>query len=330
MIVRTIRRRDFLGLALASLAALFACGESQAQAAWPSRPVHLVVPFPPGGGADTVARAVASRLGEILGQSVVVENRTGGNAVVAANAVLAAPRDGYTFLWDGANQITNPFLLRDLPFDYKASFIPITLLARFPQVVAVRENFPAATLDEFIAYVKARPGSVSCGTPPSAGMGHLALERLQQRAGIKVIHTPYRGAPDAAREIQGGHIDCVIMTTSTIRGPLQAGKVRILAVTSASRLALHPDVPTIAERGMPGFDMDDFNGLYAPVSTPPEVVARMQSAMADTLRDPAVVARIAPTGTILVGNSTPEFAAWLVNQRDVVEGIIKDAKIKLD
>ena len=165
-----IRRRDFLGLALASLAVLAAVGDAQAQAQWPSRPVHLVIPFPPGGGADTVARAVASRLGEILGQSVVVENRTGGNAVVAAGAVLSAPRDGYTFLWDGANQLTNPFLLRDLPFDYKASFIPITLLARFPQVVAVRENFPAATFDEFIAYVKARPGTVSCGTPPSAGM----------------------------------------------------------------------------------------------------------------------------------------------------------------
>lgn len=322
----TIKRRAFLGLAIASLAA---ARTAFAQQEWPSRSVHLILPFPPGGGADTVARAVASRLAEILGQAVVIENRTGGNAVIAATAVLAAPRDGYTLLWDGANQITNPFLVRDLAFDYRTSFIPITLLARFPQVVAVRQDFPARTIDELIAHARAHPGEVTCGTPPSAGMGHLALERLQQRAGIKLIHTPYRGAPDAAREIQGGHIDSVIMTTSTIRGPLEAGKVRILAVTSAARLAVFPEVPTLAERGFPGFDMDDFNGLYAPAGTPPAVIARMQAAVAQAMRDPAVLARMAPLGTVLVGNATDVFAAWLVAQRDVVEGIIRDARITL-
>jgi tripartite-type tricarboxylate transporter receptor subunit TctC len=321
-------RRRFLGLAAATLA-LAAGRSAQAQQEWPARPVHLVLPFPPGGGADTVARAVSARLAEIRGQPVVLENRTGGLAIVAASGVLTAPRDGYTLLWDGANQITNPFLVKEQPFDYKTSFIPITLLARFPQVLAVKQDFPAATLDEFIAYAKARPAKVSCGTPPSAGMGHLALERLQQRAGIKLIHTPYRGAPDAAREIQGGHIDSVIMTTSTIRPPLEAGKVRILAVTSAERIAVMPDIPTIAERGFPGFDMDDFNGLYAPAGTPPVAIQKMQAAAAQALRDPAVLARMAPLGTILVGNSTEEFTKWLAAQRDVVEGIIRDAKITL-
>ena len=143
-----VRRREFLGLALASLAA----GRvAHAQQDWPSRPVHLIIPFPPGGGADTVARAVSARLAEILGQPVVIENRTGGNAIVAATGVLNAPRDGYTWLWDGANQITNPFLLREQQFDYRTSFLPVTLLARFPQVVAVRHDFPAKTLEEFIA-----------------------------------------------------------------------------------------------------------------------------------------------------------------------------------
>jgi tripartite-type tricarboxylate transporter receptor subunit TctC len=319
-------RRRFLGLAAASLAA----GRiAHAQQEWPARPVHLILPFPPGGGADTVARAVSARLSEILGQPVVVENRTGGNAIVAATGVLTAPRDGYTLLWDGANQITNPFLVREQTFDYKTSFVPITLLARFPQVLAVKHDFPAATLDEFIVYAKARPAMVSCGTPPAAGMGHLALARLQQRAGIRLIHTPYRGAPDAAREIQGGHIDSVIMTTSTIRGPLESGKVRILAITSAERIAVMPDIPTIAERGFAGFDMDDFNGLYAPAGTPAQVIQRMQAVVAQAMRDPAVLARMAPLGTILVGNSTEEFAKWLAVQREVVEGVIREAKITL-
>ena len=322
----TIARREFLCFALASLAASRIAG---AQQEWPARAVHLILPFPPGGGADTVARAVSARLAEILGQSVVIENRTGGNAVVAATGVLTAPRDGYTLLWDGANQITNSFLLRDPPFDYKTAFVPITFLARFPQVLAVKHDFPAATLDEFIAYAKARPATVTCGTPPAAGMGHLALELLQRRAGFKLIHTPYRGAPDAAREIQGGHIDCVFMTSSTIRPSLEAGKVRILAVTSAERIAVLPDVPTIAERGFPGYDMDDFNGLYAPAGTPAAAIQRMQAAVAQAMRDPAVLARMAPLGTILVGNATDEFAKWLANQREVVGGIIRDAKITL-
>ena len=323
-------RRKFIAATVASVSSaglLTASRLASAQPEWPARPVHLILPFPPGGGADTVARAVSAKLSEILGQSVVIENRTGGNAIVAASAVLAAPRDGYTLLWDGANQITNPFLLRDQPFDYRTSFVPITLLARFPQVLAVRHDFPAATLEEFIAHVKARPSTVTVGTPPSAGMGHLALARLQQRADIKLIHTPYRGAPDAAREIQGGHIDAAIMTTSTIRGPLEAGKVRILAVTSAERIPVMPNIPTIAERGFPGFDMDDFNGLYAPAGTPPAVIQKMQAAVAQAMRDPAVLARMAVLGTILVGNATGDFAKWLAVQRDAVEAIIRDAKI---
>ena len=185
-----LKRRAAMVLGLSAIASTRL---TMAQTDWPNRAIHLVVPFSAGGAADTSARAFAVQLTEILGQNVVVENRTGGNSVVAASAVLQAPRDGYTFIWDAANCLTNPVLVKDLAFNYQTSFKPITLPVRAPQVVAVRQDFPAKNIHEFIEYVRAHPGKVSCGTPPSGGMAHLALALLQERANIQLIHTPYRG-----------------------------------------------------------------------------------------------------------------------------------------
>jgi tripartite-type tricarboxylate transporter receptor subunit TctC len=324
--MNSIGRRGALCLALA---APFVSREARAQADWPSRPLRFVVPFTAGGGGDTSARALAARTSEILGQNIVIENRTGGNAVVAANSVLQSPRDGYSYLVDAANQITNPFLVRDLPFDYRTAFVPVTMTARFPQVVAVRHDFPARTIGEFIDYVRARPGTVSCGTPPAAGAGHLALELLQQRAGIRFLHAPYRGGADAARDITGGQIDSVILTSSTIRGPVQAGKARVLAMTSAERSPAYPDAPTLDESGYPGFEMDDWNGLFAAEGAPTGMLPKLLAAMSQAARDPNVQARMAPLGTVLVINDTQEFNRWLARQRHVVEEVIKTANITL-
>jgi len=323
--VIALPRRTLLKLACASLLPLRA---ARAQSGWPTRPVRFVIPFPPGGGGDTVARAVTEKAAEPLGQTIVIENKTGGNAVIAATAVVQAAPDGYTCLWDGNNHLSNRLLIKDLGFDYRTAFVPITLIARFPQVLAVRQDFPARTFDEFLTYAKANPGKVSCGTPPSGGMGHLALELLQKRAAIQLIHTPYRGGPEATRDVMGGQIDAVVLTTSTILPALQVGKARLLAITSAQRSALYPDVPAIAER-FTGYDMDDWNGLFAPAGTPEAIVAKLNAAMTQASRDPAVVARMAPLGTVLVGTSPAEFAAWLARQRDVIEGIIRDANIKI-
>ena len=323
--VSTLRRRTLLKLGLLSL---WPIGAVRAQSGWPSRPVRFVIPFPPGGGGDTVARAVADKAAEPLGQPIVIENKTGGNAVIAATTVVQSAPDGYTCLWDGNNHLSNRALIKDLAFDYRTAFVPITLTARFPQVVAVRQDFPAKTFDEFLAYARANPGKVSCGTPPSGGMGHLALELLQKRAAVQLIHTPYRGGPDATRDVMGGQIDAVLLTTSTILPALQAGKARLLAITSAQRSALYPDVPAIAE-SFPGYDMDDWNGLFAPAGTPDAIVARLNSAVTQASRDLAVVARMAPLGTVLVATTPGEFAAWLTRQREVIENIVRDANIKL-
>ena len=320
-----LRRRTLLKL---GAAALWPIGIASAQPGWPSRPVRFVIPFPPGGGGDTVARAVTEKAAEPLGQPIVIENKTGGNAVIAATTVVQSAPDGYTCLWDGNNHLSNRLLIKDLAFDYRAAFVPITLIARFPQVVAVRQDFPARTFDEFLTHARANPGKVSCGTPPSGGMGHLALELLQKRAAIQLIHTPYRGGPEATRDVMGGQIDAVLLTTSTILPALQAGKVRLLAITSAQRSALYPDVPAIAER-FPGYDMDDWNGLFAPAGTPDAIVAKLNAAVTQASRDAAVVARMVPLGTVLVATTPAEFAAWLTRQREVIEGIIRDANIKI-
>jgi tripartite-type tricarboxylate transporter receptor subunit TctC len=318
-----IPRRAALGLALATPFV------ARAQQEWPNRTIRWIVAFAAGGAADTAARAIGARVQEIIGQSVVIDNRTGGNALIAANALLQSPADGYTFLVDAANQITNPLLMRDLPFDYRTAFAPVTQLASFPQVIAVKQDFQARTLAEFIALAKARPNTISYGTPPAAGMGHLAGELFQRLAGIRLVHAPYRGGADAARDITAGVVDAVLITTSSIRPPVQAGRARILAVTSARRAASLPDVPTIAESGFPGYEMNDWNGLFAAAAVPAPIVHRLAAAVAEACRDPAVRSRMDPLGAELIGNPPEAFAAWLEAQRPVVTQVVREAGITL-
>ena len=317
------------GLLAGGLATPFLARAGFAQSDWPKGPVRWVVAFAAGGAADTVARNVGARVSEILGQQVIIDNRTGGNSLVAAGAVMQAPRDGQTFLIDAANQVTNPFLIKDLPFDYPATWMPVTKLSDFPQVVAVKQDFPARTIQEYIAAAKEKPATISYGTPPAAGMGHMAGEELQRRAGIKLIHVGYRGGADAARDIGAGAIDSVIITTSSIRPPLAAGQARVLAVTSLKRAPTFPDVPTIAESGYPGYDMIDWNGLFAANGTPLELVARMQVACAEAIKDSKVRERLDPAGAVLIANTPAEFKAWLEGQRTLLGTLITDANIKL-
>jgi tripartite-type tricarboxylate transporter receptor subunit TctC len=319
-------RRAALGLALAAPAFL---ARAQGVEDWPNRTIRLIVAFAAGGAADTAARTVGQKLGEILGQSVVIENRTGGNAVIAANATLQSPKDGYTFLVDAANQLTNPPLMKDLGFDYRTAFIPVSQFCQFPQVIAVKRDFPARTIQELIAHARDRPNAISYGTPPAAGMGHLAGEVFQKRAGIKLIHTPYRGGADAARDIAAGVVDAVLITTSSIRPPMQAGQARVLAVTSPQRVPTLPDVPTLAESGFPGYDMNDWNGVFAAAGTPQPIIDRLAIAIARATADASVRQRMDAAGAIMVGNSPAEFATWLAAQRIICEQVIREAGITL-
>ena len=300
-----------------------------AQDNWPNRPIRFIVAFAAGGAADTAARAIGAKVQELIGQSVVVENRTGGNAIVAANALLQSPADGYTFLVDAANQITNPILMRDIGFDYMTAFRPVTRLAVFPQVIAVKNDFPARTIQEFIQRARERPGTISVGTPPAAGMAHLALAQFQMQANIQLIHAPDRGGADAARDIAAGSVDAVLITTSSIRPPVQSGRARTLAVTSRERVASTPDVPSLHESGFQGFDMNDWNGLFAAAGTPAIAIQRLQQAVAQAARDPATRARMDPLGAILMGEPTEQFTSWLANERTVLRRVIEGARITI-
>jgi tripartite-type tricarboxylate transporter receptor subunit TctC len=297
--------------------------------AWPARPIRFIVSFAAGGAADTVARALGARLAEILGQPIVVENRTGGNTLIAANAALQSPADGYTFLLDAANQVTNPRLMANLPFDYSTSLIPISQLARFPQVVTVRQNFPGQTIHDYIAYARARPATVSYGTPPTAGIGHLTGELLQQRTGIRLNHVPYRGGADAARDLAAGSIDSAIITTSSARPPVQAGRARVLATTTAQRSSTFPDAPTLIESGMEEFDISDWIGLFAATATPRPIIERMASAVIEVSQDETLRHRLGPSDTEIVGSTSPAFAAFLEQQRVLLTRVIDDGGITL-
>jgi tripartite-type tricarboxylate transporter receptor subunit TctC len=322
-------RRDVLKGALAAPFVLQA-GAARSQDTWPNRPVHIMLPFGAGGAADTVCRVVFAKASEQLKQSIVIENRTGGNTVVASSAALQAPKDGYTFLVNAAQFLINPVLMKDLPFDFRTSFVPVTRLAAFPQVVAVRKDFPAATIEEYLAHAKANPGKVTFGTPPAAGMAHMAGALIQNRTGTRLVHAPYRLATEAVRDLSGGHLDSVILTTSTIQPALQSNTARILAITSAKRTPILPDVPTLGERIIPGFDMDDWVGLFAVTGVPAPIIQQMQKAVAEASKDPAVVARLAPLGTNILGDSTESFAKFLDEQREVLTRLIAEANIKLE
>ncbi len=321
-----IGRRETLKMALAAPFVL-AGGRSWAQSTWPTRPVQIIMPFGAGGAADTAGRVVFQRVSEILGQPMIIENRTGGASVVAAQAVLGLPRDGHSFFINSSQQMITPIFVKDLPFDFKTAFVPLTKLANYPQVLAVKTDFPAQTVQELIAYAKANPEKLRYATPPAAGPGHMAGTLIQMRTGTKWVHVPYRVTPEAARDVAAGVVDLAIITTSTIRPVFEAKKVRILAVTSAKRAKIHPTVPTVSETIIPGFDLDDWAGVFAAAGTPDLPIQKMQAAIAQAAKDPAIISKLEPYGTEIVGNSPAEFGKFVEDQRTLLTNIIKEANI---
>ena len=232
-----------------------------------ARAVRLLVGFAPGGAADTVARLIAPRMGEHLGATIVVENRAGASGTIAAAAVAGAPPDGSTLLFTTLSHVTNPYLLTGLPFDYATAFAPVSLVVLWPQLLTVRNGFPARDFAGFLAHARANP--VTYGTPGNATAQHLAGELLRLRTGVRLEHVPYRGGADAARDLSAGVVDAAFMTTSTALPVVQSGRVTVLAVATPERLPAYPEAPTISESGVPGFALSDWCAMFAPAATPP-------------------------------------------------------------
>ncbi|MDO9710000.1 Bug family tripartite tricarboxylate transporter substrate binding protein [Paracraurococcus lichenis] len=320
-----LRRRGLLACAGTTLLPMGA----GAQGDWPNRPIRLVVPFAAGGAADSAARAITPVMTQRLGQSIVVENRTGAGGSVGGGAVAASAPDGYTLLWDASSHLVNPALMKGLPFDY-ASFVPVSLVVTFPGVLAVKQDFPAKTLAEFIALAKAKPGSISVGTQGNATAGHVGLLQFCKRAGIEVIHAPYRGGADAARDLAAGAIDAVFITTVSAGPIVDSGRARFLAVATLQRVPSRPDVPTLAESGFPGFDSNEWAALFGPHGMPAPIVAKLHEALTAALADDGVKQRLAQIGAVPVGSAPADFARFVKDGREQMAVLVREAGIRLD
>jgi tripartite-type tricarboxylate transporter receptor subunit TctC len=302
-----------------------------ALAQWaPTRAIRLIAPYPPGGGVDTTSRLLAGPMGGVLGQQIVVENRAGaGGSIGAAELARSAP-DGHTIMIDAMAHTVNPALLRNLPFDYATAFTPISQVVVLPQILVVNPAVvPARTLAEFVAWVKARPGQLSYGSSGNATAAHLASALFVSRAGLDIQHVPYRGGTPALQDLLGGSIAFVFGTVSSSLQLAQDGKLRPLAVSTAQRIASLPEVPTVAEQGFPGYELNEWNGLYAPAGLPAAATQRLYEAARHALADAAVQQRLGALGALPVGTPPAEFARYVAAQREAMARLVREARIEV-
>jgi tripartite-type tricarboxylate transporter receptor subunit TctC len=290
----------------------------------------MVVPYPPGGGADTTARLLAEPMGAFLGQTIVVENRGGAGGSIGAAEVARAAGDGYTILLDAGAHVVNPFVLRNLPFDYGTAFAPVSQLTVLPQILLVKTALPARTVAELIALAKARPDTLTFGSSGNATSSHLAAALFAQKAGVRLVHVPYRGGGPAVQDLVAGNIDMHMGTVSSSIALARDGRIRPLAVTTTQRLAALPDVPTLDESGLVGFELNEWNGLYAPSATPAAILDRLNEAARHGLAQPAVKARLETLGALAVGSTRGDFIAHVSRLRESMKALVAEAGVTVD
>ncbi len=290
-----MRRRTLLATTLA-VPALASAGSAQ-EAAYPSRPLRMIVPFAAGGAADLVARVTAQGMGEELGQPVVVENRGGSGGVIGSEAMLAAPPDGYTIAFHSlSSAVLNAGLYRNLSFEVRQAFLPVSLVGLVPNIVVVNPRVPATTLAELIALLKREPGRRSYASSGAGTIVHLSGHMLCQQAGVEMVHVPYRGSGPAMSDLIAGTVDMMVDTLPTVIPAIRAGTLRALAVTTTRRNAAVPEVPTAQEAGLPGYETYNWQAVFMPRGTPATVLARLEQAAVQGLKRPAIAARLAEAG----------------------------------
>ena len=316
---------------LFSFAAAFACGTALAQGAFPTHAVTMIVPFPPGGGTDTGARIVAQKLGAKWGQTVIVENKGGAAGSIGADMVAKAKPDGYTILMGNiGTQAINPSLYKKLPYDPVTAFAPISLVAELPLAMMVNPAVPAASAKEFVALAKSQPGKLSYSSSGAGGAPHLAAEMFKEATGTFILHVPYRGGGPAISDLLAGHVQVSFMTVLEASGHVKAGKLRALAVTSSKRVGALPDVPTLAETVVPGFNSISWIGLLAPAATPKDVVEKISADVREVLAADDVKAKLLELGAIPSGNTPAEFQQLIAADTKRYAQVIKDKKITVD
>ena len=305
----------------------FAAGLAQAQN-YPSKPVRLIVPFAAGGSTDVIARILAPKLSEVWGQQVLVDNRPGGNTVIGTDIVAKSPPDGHVLLVTPAPFTVVPSVLTKLPYDPAKDFEPITLINTTPMGLVVHPGVPAKNLKELIALAKARPGQMNFGSSGSGGVPHLSGELLNTMAGLKIIHVPYKGNAPALADLVGGHVDMAFNGLTSVMAFIKSGRLRVLGVTSLTRTAALPDVPTFDEQGLKGFQAVAWNGLTAPARTPKEAIVRIQEASARIIKSPELAEQLKRDGSDPVGSTTAEFTAHLRDEVVKWKKVLDRAGIK--
>jgi tripartite-type tricarboxylate transporter receptor subunit TctC len=318
-----------LAALLRSVAVVAMAAAAAAQAAYPDHPVKLVIPFPAGGPTDTLGRQLAQALSTSLGQSVVVENRAGGNSAIGSDAVAKAPPDGYTLLFNASLFATNPHLVK-LPYDIHRDFTPLALVARAPLLIAVNNDLPAKNVAELIAYAKANPNKLNFGIGSNGSAGHLAQELLKSNAHVDIQMIPYKGSTPAYADLIGGRLQGFTDPVLGAIGQVQGGKVRALAVTSTKRLRALPDVPTVAESGMPGFEYYSWYGLWGPPGLPADVVQRLNAEVNRWLAQTDVKAQFDKLGYEAQPGTPAEFDRFVREASARDAQIIKNAGIKAE
>jgi len=310
---------------------LFAVGLSASAQTYPSKPIRFVVPYPAGGPLDTVARLLAQKVSESVKQPVIVDNKPGAGGNIGAADVAKAPPDGYTILMGAvATHAINPTLYASIPYDPIRDFTPIMQVASTPNVLVVNPSIPASNVKEFIAYAKANPGKLNFGSGSTGSAGHLAGELFKTMAGVEMTHIPYKGAAPAMTDLIGGQIQLMFDNLASSLAQVRAGKVKALAVTTAKRTTLAPDLPTIAESGLPGFDISTWFGIFAPGGIPKDVAARLHEEFARALAQPDVREKMLNLGAEPVGNTPEQFAAYIKAEADKYARVIRASGAKAD
>jgi tripartite-type tricarboxylate transporter receptor subunit TctC len=320
------RRRSISVLVMVTLYAAIAGAQA---AGYPDHPVRLVVPSPPGGGTDATSRMIVPKLSEILGQQIVVDNRGGASGNIGAELVARAAADGYTLLATIASHTINPALMKKVPYDLERDFAPISLTVKLPNVLISNPSLPAKTVKELIAFARARPGQLQYASAGVGSMPHLMMELFLNTTKLKMIHVPYKGAGPAFVDVIAGHVSLMAGNILSALPHIKSGRVRAYGVTSAKRATGAPDIPTLAEAGVPGYEAVQWFGLLAPAGTPREIVIRLHAGVVQVLQDPAVRKRFLDDGAEPSPSGSPEeFAAFMRSETIKWAKVIKDTGIQ--
>jgi tripartite-type tricarboxylate transporter receptor subunit TctC len=317
-------------MALALLLGLSLVGPAHAQGTYPDKPIRFVVPYPPGGGTDVIARIVHGRLQAVLGQTINIDNRGGAGGSLGTDLVAKAPADGYTVLFTLNSHTVNPAIYAKLPFDTQKDFEPVGLVASLPQLLAVNPQVPFANVAELLAAAKAKPGELSYASVGVGSPGHLAGELLNLRAGIKTTHVPYRGGGPAVTDVMAGQVPLLWVSIPAAAQFVKTGKLKALAVSTVKRSAAFPDVPTVQEAGIADFEVDSWYAMFVPARTPKPVIDKLNAALNTVLKEPEIREKLLAQGSEAVGGPPEALAKAVATELPKWAKLAKDANIKAE